>query len=80
MYESRPGSERKLQFENHDGSSSLGAGGNDGIVMVAHCFRAKGREETFGVVSCSGFIIDMYGGLVVTCAHTLEQVSNVHSL
>jgi hypothetical protein len=63
-YESRPSNERKVKFES---------GSHDGVVMVAHCVETtQGSAKQNKVVTCSGFVID--GGLVVTGAHTLEQV------
>lgn len=63
-YESRPAQGRKLTF----GSTKQ----HYGTVMVAHCIKHHDRSQ---VVTCSGFVIDVNGGgLVVTCAHTLEQV------
>lgn len=73
-YESQPAEQRKVKFES-------GIDSHEGVVMVAHCIESiDGAATEFKVVTCSGFVIDCEGGTVVTCAHTLEQVSKQSDL
>lgn len=69
-YQSKPSLSRRLTFDKSDSSK-----GHQGIVMVAHCMSLNddfNRQKAIVKLS-SGFVIG--DGLVVTCAHTFEQVS-----
>ena len=73
-YESTPPLSRRLTFDKAGSGKT-----HQGIVMVAHCMSPK---DDFGpqkskVKLSSGFVIG--DGLVVTCAHTFEEVSAVWS-
>ena len=70
-YESTPPLSRRLTFHK----SSLSKG-HRGVVMVAHCMSSKGGfdRQKARVKLSSGFVIG--DGLVVTCAHTFEEVSS----
>ena len=69
-YESKPPLSRRLTFDKPDSSK-----GRQGVVMVAHCMSLNddlNRQKAIVKIS-SGFVIG--DGLVVTCAHTFEEVS-----
>jgi hypothetical protein len=70
-YESAPPLSRRLAFDK-SGSSE----GHQGVVLVAHCMSSKGDSDSqkAKVKLSSGFVIG--SGLVVTCAHTFEEVSS----
>lgn len=62
-YESTPSSARRRGLDS------------DKLVLVAHC--ARSQEGTSKVTLSSGFALDVQGeaeDVVVTCAHTLEEV------
>jgi len=70
-YESTPPLSRRLTFDR------AGSGKTDrGIVMVAHCMSSKDDfdPQKSKVKLSSGFVIG--NGLIVTCAHTFEEVSS----
>lgn len=69
-YESTPPLSRRLVFDK-TGSNKT----HQGIVMVAHCMSPKDdlSLQKSKVKLSSGFVIG--DGLIVTCAHTLEDVS-----
>ncbi len=73
-YESRPTSSRRVTFDDTD----------DGVFMVSHALR---HESEHRVTVCSGFALNISqasemgdNALIVSCAHTLEEVSVPHSL
>jgi len=70
-YESTPLLSRRLTFDK-TGSS----GTHRGVVMVAHCISPKDdfSPRKSKVKLSSGFVIG--DGLIVTCAHTFEEVSS----
>lgn len=70
-YESTPPLSRRLTF--HESGSSKR---HQGIVMVAHCISSKDdvNPQKSKVKLSSGFVIG--DGLIVTCAHTFEEVSS----
>jgi len=70
-YESTPPLSRRLTFDNAGSSKT-----NQGIVLVAHCMTPKddSSPQKSKVKLSSGFVIG--GGLIVTCAHTFEEVSS----
>lgn len=70
-YEPTPPLSRRLTFDPPGLSKS-----HQGIVMVAHCISAKDNfnRQKAKVTLSSGFVIG--NGLVVTCAHTFEEVSS----
>jgi hypothetical protein len=70
-YESTPPASRRLVF----GKTGSGEA-HQGIVMVAHCMGPKGDLDPrrSKVKLSSGFVIG--DGLIVTCAHTFEEVSS----
>lgn len=70
-YESTPPLSRRPTFVK-SGSSR----GNQGVVMVAHCMSSRDHLDLqkARVKLSSGFVIG--DGLVVTCAHTFEEVSS----
>ena len=71
-YESRPTETRRCKFDPEN---------VEGLVLVAHYV---GNEKEFKVTLSSGFALDIQGkngeklddedAVVVTCAHTLEEV------
>lgn len=68
-YESRPTSERRITFDDL----------HNGVFMVSHALR---HESQHRVTVCSGFALNVSqesessgNALIVTCAHTLEEVS-----
>ena len=69
-YESTPPLSRRLTFDK-TGSNET----HQGIVIVAHCMGPKdgSSPQKSKVKLSSGFVIG--DGLVVTCAHTFEEVS-----
>lgn len=70
-YESRPAQTRRVSFDN-----------SDGVVMVAHAMQSGDAHK---VTVCTGFALDVslpstspdgdHETVVVTCAHTLEEVN-----
>ncbi|TCD67534.1 hypothetical protein EIP91_012288 [Steccherinum ochraceum] len=73
QYESRPGEGRKVRF---DQGVEGGEGENGEVVMIAHALRHRGE---FKVTVCSGFALNAQGSeeaLVVSCAHTFEEIRN----
>ena len=68
-YESTPPASRRLAF-GKTGSGET----HQGIVMVAHCMGPKDDldPQRSKVKLSSGFVIG--DGLIVTCAHTFEEV------
>lgn len=70
-YESTPPLSRRLTFDK-TGSGKP----HQGIVMVAHCVSPKDdfSPQKSKVKVSSGFVIG--DGLIVTCAHTFEEVSS----
>lgn len=70
-YESRPNAERRTSFES-----------NDHVALIAHAVQRAGKLE---VARCSGFALRVDGGespngggraqVLVTCMHTLQEVS-----
>lgn len=68
-YESAPPLSRRLTFDKAGSSKA-----HQGIVMVAHCMSPKGdlNSQKSRVKLSSGFVVG--DGLIVTCAHTLEEV------
>ena len=69
-YESTPPLSRRLAFDKAGSSKT-----HQGIVMVAHCMSPNddSSPQKSNVKLSSGFVIG--DGLVVTCAHTFEEVS-----
>lgn len=75
-YESRPDKTRRVTFD-----------GTDGVVMVAHAIQ---HGDAHKVALCTGFVLNVpsessaaEGGesqVVLTCAHTLEEVNGWTSL
>jgi len=69
-YESRPNGARTVNFDD-----------SDGVVMVAHAIQ---HGEAHKIALCSGFVLDVAGEpqggeertVVLTCAHTLEEMRN----
>lgn len=68
-YESRPGNDRRVVFDQRDSSA---------VVMVAHAIQ---HEDHHKLAVCSGFALNVpssQGGenrsVIVTCAHTVEEV------
>lgn len=68
-YESRPGNDRRVVFDQRDSSA---------VVMIAHAIQ---HEDQHKVAVCSGFALNVpssQGGenrsVIVTCAHTVEEV------
>lgn len=66
-YEPAPAADRKIDFNSQD----------NGLVMIAHCVRDGEKHD---IALCSGFAVQGPGHrkdetLVLTCAHTLEEVS-----
>ena len=70
QYESRPGQGRRVSFER-----------SDGVVMVAHAIQ---HGDAHKVALCTGFVLNasLREGkeeagetMIVTCAHTLEEVN-----
>ncbi|KAI0348713.1 hypothetical protein BDW22DRAFT_1319135 [Trametopsis cervina] len=68
-YESRPDTTRRVAFDS-----------SDGVVLVAHAFR---HGDAHKVALCTGFVLnassssqnDDGGAVVLSCAHTLEEVN-----
>jgi hypothetical protein len=69
-YEPKPPLSRRLTFDKSGPSK-----GHQGIVMVAHCMSSNDdfNRQSAKVRLSSGFVIG--DGLIVTCAHTFEEVS-----
>lgn len=69
-YESTPPLSRRLTFDKMVSNET-----HQGIVMVAHCMSPKddSSPQKSKVKLSSGFVIG--DGLIVTCAHTFEEVS-----
>lgn len=69
-YEPTPPSSRRLTFDKEFSEP------HRGIVMVAHCISQKDdiNLQNAKVKLSSGFVIG--DGLVVTCAHTFEEVGS----
>lgn len=69
-YESTPSLSRRLTFDKPGSSDD-----HHGIVMVAHCIgsRKDSHPRNAKIKLSSGFVIG--SGLIVTCAHTFEEVS-----
>ena len=84
-YESRPRSDRKVNFDRADVFT------DSGVVMVAHAVQHQDRHQ---VTLCSGFALNVPShvdpngkgkapesgrsesrSIIVTCAHTLEEVN-----
>jgi len=67
-YESRPSADRRPHLENPEDSCR-------NVVTVAHCAQVGSEHK---ITLASGFALDAKGKdgemLIVTCAHTLEQV------
>jgi len=70
-YESTPPLSRRLTFDKTGSSRN-----HQGIVMVAHCISLKDdfSPQKSKVNLSSGFVVG--DGLIVTCAHTFEEVSS----
>ena len=70
-YESTPPLSRRLTFDRASSTKT-----DQGIVMVAHCISPKDDfdPQKSKVKLSSGFVIG--DGLIVTCAHTFEEVSS----
>lgn len=73
-YESRPTSGRRVQFDASD----------NGVFMISHALR---HESQHRVTVCSGFALNVAqtsdhsdSPMIVSCAHTLEEVSILHTL
>ncbi|KAJ3528220.1 hypothetical protein NM688_g8025 [Phlebia brevispora] len=80
-YESRPPKDRRVMFDRD--RSYL----DNGVVMVAHAFHHQDRHK---VALCSGFVLnvsalqgeeapfdgDQEDSVILTCAHTLEEMRN----
>ncbi|OCH96620.1 hypothetical protein OBBRIDRAFT_787189 [Obba rivulosa] len=67
-YESRPGPGRRIEFHTEQG-----AGDDGGAAMIVH---AALREPAHKVAHSSGFALNTPEGqpVIVTCAHTLEEI------
>lgn len=79
-YEPLPSAERRVSFGVEE------AGSCEGVAMVAHAVRRGGRGEEWRVTRCSGFALEagVFGSegtrgegaqVMVTCMHTLQEVS-----
>lgn len=70
--ESSPSPTRRADIDRQNDQSHI----DDGLVLVVH---AVGIESGIKYTTCSGFIVETQGNeqkkFVVTCAHTLAEVS-----
>ena len=87
-YESRPGQGRRVHFDQDVSLDKLEGGSNDldlerSVVMVVHALQRGGESK---VTVCSGFALNVSDDsgleegkemLVLSCAHTFEEVRTI---
>ena len=81
-YEERPASAKRADCVSKSSAGTCG----DGTVLVVHGQLDESGSQLLKTTVCSGFVVNAsisdskQGDTVVTCAHTLEEVSSIFLL
>jgi len=83
-YDERPPSWRRADVFHGSESTKTDLAEGSGVVLVVHVQYDEVESRLAKVVVCSGFVVDAsitrpdQGDVIVTCAHTLEEVRPLH--